>query len=643
MSRSKLSNNELKFYQSNGGSDTIFAKIKGTSADTLILEGSTGATKVTLSNVADPTGTGHAATKDYVDTKVSELNNGLSWKAPVKLKTTANVAGTLTGNVFTCTAQAQQAFDGIAVVLNDRVLIANQTTQLQNGIYTCTAQGDNRGGSEQQAVFTRAVDADTAAELKACAVFVEQGGTHADTAYVQTADNVTLNTDSIVWAQFSSAGEILAGTGLSKSGNTISADVDNVTIEISAGELAVKSNSLNSSHISANSLTGGDITDASITAAEMADNACPTRVIEDSAVTTAKIAGLAVTQTKIADGACVADKISSDAVTTAKILNANVTNAKIANAAVDSDKLADSACTSTKIASGAVLTANLGDAQVSTAKVIDGNITSLKLASNAVTSSKISASNVLTSHIAANQITTALIASDQIQAAHLKSNSITTNKVLDSAITADKLANNSVTTSKIGTLNGLTVNGIVSATSFLASGSGGESDGGFALPKSKSLSIDFNTDQSITGNNTFATLGGSSNLAAVTFAYDDNITMTLMLSVFRVKHTGTNGSVLSSLYEISYYNGAEVAQAYSDVTSQVNDFSFYSSTEHDYLLGHQAGLGDGSTRIAGIRLRLKHTVDSDTVKITDSVQITAIAIDDSSGNINRTYNNGSIS
>ena len=82
MSRSKLFNTELKFYNTSGESDVVYAKIKGSSPDTLILEGASGATKVTLSNVKDPTGTGQVATYDWVNTKVNELSNGLAWKEP---------------------------------------------------------------------------------------------------------------------------------------------------------------------------------------------------------------------------------------------------------------------------------------------------------------------------------------------------------------------------------------------------------------------------------------------------------------------------------------------------------------------------------------------------------------------------------
>ena len=644
MSRSKLSNQDLKFYNTSGESDVIYAKIKGSSTDTLIFEGATSATKIKLKNVQDPSASGEVATYDWVNTKVNELSNGLSWKAPVKAKSTANLAGTLTGNVLTCSSDGQQTLDGIAISLNDRVLLASQTDQTQNGIYNCTTTGDVGRGSDEPAVFERAGDADTSTDLKACAVFVEQGTLHADTAYVQTTDSLVLGTSNVVFAQFSSAGEVVAGVGLSKSGNTLSANVDDSTLEIEAGSLVVKDLGITADKIATNTITGSQIQDASILASELADDSVIERTILNSAVTSNKINNSAVTADKILDSACTADKIASNAITTIKILDSNITASKLANDSVETDKILDSAVTASKVASGAITSDKIGDGQVSTNKILDSNITSAKLASNSVVSSKIASNQILTTHVANNQITTDLIASDQINSGHLKSNSVTEGKILNGAVSADKLANNSVTTSKIGTLSGLTVNGIINATSFVATGAGGESDGGFGLPKCKTLSINFTSDQSISGDDTYVTIGTESSLSAVSFAYDDNITTAICFSTYRVKHTGTNNTTISSMYEISYYNEAGVQQSYSDVTTQVQTIAGLSSAStQNYLLGHQAGLGDGSTRIAGIRLRIKHDVVSDTLALTDSLQISAIAIDDTSGNINRTYNAGSIS
>ena len=644
MSRSKLSNTELKFYNTSGEADVIHAKMKGTTADSIIFEGSSSATKVKLKNVQDPTQTGEVATWDYVNTKVNELSNGLSWKAPVKAKTTENINGSLVGNVFTCISNAQQTLDGVLIALNDRVLLSNQTNQIENGLYFCSTEGNARSGLEEQAVFTRTSDGDTADELKACAVFVEQGSTQADTAYVQTTDALVLGTSNIVFAQFSSSGETLAGQGLSKTGNTFAVEVDNATLEIEAGSLVVKDLGINADKVATNTLTGNQIQDASLTDVELADNACVSRVINSSAVVERCVANGAITESKLSASppAVGSDTIQSDAITTVKILDSNITEAKLANSACTSEKISTSAILNSHLSLGCVQQNSIGDAQISSQKCIDGFCTSQKLASQAVVSSKIALSNILTSHIAPNQITSSLIASNQIDNTHLKINAVEEDSVLDGAITESKLANNSVTLSKLGTLTGsLTVNGLINATGFVASGSGSESDGGFALPKAKSLSINFTTDQSISTN--YSTVGTDSNLSAVSFSNDDAITMAMATSVFRVNHLGTNGSVISAVYEISYYNGAGVAQSYNDVSTQTRTFEMYSPNAQDYLLGHQATLGDGATRIAGIRMRLKHSVSADTVVVTDSLQTTCLAIDDTSGNVNRTFSSGVIS
>ena len=125
----------------------------------------------------------------------------------------------------------------------DLILVKDQTRHDTTVMINPTIEFNDPpvcSGLEEQTVFTRATDADSSNKLKACAVFVEQDSTVADTAYVQTTDSLTLGTSNIVFSQFSSAGEVLAGTGLSKSGNTISASVDDTFIEVEAGSLTVK-------------------------------------------------------------------------------------------------------------------------------------------------------------------------------------------------------------------------------------------------------------------------------------------------------------------------------------------------------------------------------------------------------------------
>lgn len=146
---------------------------------------------------ADPTLPLQVATKQYVDNAVQ----GVSPKQAVRVATTANI--TLSGN---------QTLDDVLTVDGDRVLVKNQTVPAQNGIYIAGA-----------GAWTRAADFDTWSEVPSAFVFVQEGTTLADTAWVSTSNvGGTLGTTSIPWVQFSSASDITAGTGLTRSGNVVS-------------------------------------------------------------------------------------------------------------------------------------------------------------------------------------------------------------------------------------------------------------------------------------------------------------------------------------------------------------------------------------------------------------------------------------
>jgi hypothetical protein len=151
-----------------------------------------------ITGLLDPTNAQDAATKAYVD----NTTQGLDAKQSVKAASTANL--TLSGT---------QTVDGIALIAGDRILVKDQTTQSANGIYV-VASG----------AWARALDADTWNELVSAYVFVEQGTVNADNGYVCTVDQGgTLGTTNVTWTQFSGAGQITAGAGLTKTGNTIDA------------------------------------------------------------------------------------------------------------------------------------------------------------------------------------------------------------------------------------------------------------------------------------------------------------------------------------------------------------------------------------------------------------------------------------
>ena len=642
MSRAKLANDNLRFYTSSGGSETTKIKLKATN-NTLSIEGATAGTTTLLSNLTNPSGAQDAATKSYVDTQLSSKINGLTWKEAVVVRTTANLASSFSGNVITLTADGPITVDGVTLALNDRALVMDQTSGSQNGIYIVTQVGDVRSGFEAPCKLARSADADTAVELKACAAFIEKGTLYANSGFVQTADDIILNTTSITFEQFASFSDILAGGGLSKTGNTISADPDNTGLEVSGGKLAIKTEGVATNDLGNNVVTAAKIADTTITKLQLANDCIEAAQIKDGEVGTNELANSAVSTVKIADNAVDADKIADNAVVTASILNSAVDSNKLADNAVTTDKIADGEVSSVKLASGCVTTVKIGTAQVTGTEIADNSISPQKLASNAVTTAKIAASNVTTDKLANVSVTTAKMALSSVDAAVLKNDAVETNKIKNLNVTEGKLANNSVTTSKIGSLTSLTVNGLVTATGFLASGSGSESDGGFALPKSKSSSIDFNTDQTISGNNAFATIGSAVAAAGLTFTYNDNITMAFALCAFRIEHTGTNNTNLSINFEVSEYNASQVAGSFSDLSGNIPDFQLYTASgSQDFLLSHQAVIGDGATRIASIRMRVKHDQTNDTVKITDSAQLTAIAVSDDSGNTSKTYSNGNL-
>lgn len=150
-----------------------------------------------ITNLAEPTSATDAATKGYVDNAVV----GIDWKPSVRAATTGNI--TLSG---------EQTVDGVELVAGNRVLVKNQSTGSENGVYVVSATG-----------WSRSSDADTSAEFtSAFAVFVEEGTTNADSGWVLTTDGtITLGTTAIAFTQFTGLGQVVAGDGLTKNGNTI--------------------------------------------------------------------------------------------------------------------------------------------------------------------------------------------------------------------------------------------------------------------------------------------------------------------------------------------------------------------------------------------------------------------------------------
>ena len=180
---------------------------------------SMGSNKVT--NVTDPTSAQDAATKAYVDA----VKTGLDVKDSVVAASTAN--GTLS-SAF----ENGDTMDGVTLATGDRILLKDQSTGAENGIYTVASSG----------APTRATDFDADSEVTSGAfTFVTEGTANGDAGFVLTTnDDITVGSTAIAFTQFSGAGQITAGDGLAKSGNTLSVGVDGSSIEISSDALRVK-------------------------------------------------------------------------------------------------------------------------------------------------------------------------------------------------------------------------------------------------------------------------------------------------------------------------------------------------------------------------------------------------------------------
>lgn len=155
-------------------------------------------------------------------TYVDGLAQGVAFKESVRVASTANVtiaSALVNGGTL----------DGITLATGDRALLKDQTAGAENGIYIVAASG----------AASRATDADSLADLESMATFVDEGTVNANTGWHLLTDNFTLGTTPLVYTKFSGLGEITAGGGIGKSGETLSVaagtgitqDTDGVSID----------------------------------------------------------------------------------------------------------------------------------------------------------------------------------------------------------------------------------------------------------------------------------------------------------------------------------------------------------------------------------------------------------------------------
>tara|TARA_Y100000389_G_scaffold49759_1_gene45464 strand:- start:13561 stop:15276 length:1716 start_codon:yes stop_codon:yes gene_type:complete len=178
--------------------------------------------------------------KSYVD----QVAQGLDTKPSCRAGTTADLSATYSngssgvGATLTATSNGAIVLDGVSPIVNDRILVKDQTDASENGIYVVSTQGNGSTAF----VLTRATPEDQPSELSGGAfVFVEEGSANANNGYTFTHTGApTFGTTDLDVAQFSGAGQITAGAALSKAGNTLDVEVDGSSIEVATDALRVK-------------------------------------------------------------------------------------------------------------------------------------------------------------------------------------------------------------------------------------------------------------------------------------------------------------------------------------------------------------------------------------------------------------------
>jgi len=156
-----------------------------------------------ITDLGTPTLDTDAATKGYVDS----ASEGLHIKESVIVTTTT------TGTLTTSFANGS-VLDGVTLVTGNRILIKNQTNAIENGIYTVNSSGSP----------TRSTDLPTGDNAKGSYVFIEQGTIFGNCGFVCTtvSGSDIVGTNTLTFVQFSGAENLVAGTGLTKTGNTLS-------------------------------------------------------------------------------------------------------------------------------------------------------------------------------------------------------------------------------------------------------------------------------------------------------------------------------------------------------------------------------------------------------------------------------------
>lgn len=220
-----------------------------------------------------PDTSGTIALTSYVDS----VAQGLSIKESVQVATATalptniyNNGASGVGATLTAVATGVLTVDGVNVALNDRVLVKDEVATANNGIYKCTLAG----AIGVAYILTRSTNFDQTADVPGAFTFVENGTVNDGAGFVVAdAGPYTMGTTAITFTQFSGAGQITAGAGLTKTGNTLDAVGTANRIVVNADSIDIGSNVATGGGTASGTNTGDQvISDATITTTDITTN-----------------------------------------------------------------------------------------------------------------------------------------------------------------------------------------------------------------------------------------------------------------------------------------------------------------------------------------------------------------------------------
>lgn len=205
-------------------------------------------------HVATPTSDSDAANKSYVDA----VAQGLSIKASCLAATTVNLAvtaaGSQVGKTLTATANGLLTVDGVSTWVDitnnggspnpdgpnpaSRVLVKDQTNPVNNGVYAV----QDKGSAGTPYILIRAIDFDNSTTVTSGAfTFISEGTVNVSSGWILSTPNpIVVDTDPLNFTQFSGAGQIIAGNGLTKTGNQLDVNPQDASLEVHIGDINVR-------------------------------------------------------------------------------------------------------------------------------------------------------------------------------------------------------------------------------------------------------------------------------------------------------------------------------------------------------------------------------------------------------------------